>query len=73
MMWVENLYHKGTILCPGNYKQFEMNKRGLKVKLSLSLPDPGMEPRSLALQVDSLPPEPPKGLKERFGFCQKDR
>ena len=35
MMWVENLYHKGTILCPGNYKQFEMNKRGLGIGLHI--------------------------------------
>ena len=35
-MQVENLYHKGTILCPSNNKQFEMNKGGLKVKLLVS-------------------------------------
>ena len=28
-----------------------------------SLPDPGIEPRSSALQVDSLPPEPPGKLQ----------
>ena len=36
MMRVESLYHKGTILYPSNYKQFEMNKGGLKVKLLVS-------------------------------------
>ena len=30
-----------------------------------ALPDPGMEPRSPALQVDSLPSEPPAKQRDR--------
>ena len=34
--------------------------RGLPFPSPGDLPNPGIEPRSLALQVDSLPPEPPE-------------
>ena len=35
---------------------------GLPFPSSGDLPDPGIEPRSPALQADSLPPEPPGKL-----------
>ena len=51
---------------------------GLPFPLVGDLPDPGTEPRSPALQVDSLPSEPPgkpslfgkeKSLLYSFDFC----
>ena len=36
---------------------------GLSFPSPGDLPDPGIEPRSLALQVDALPSEPPRKLR----------
>ena len=36
------------------------------------LPDPGIEPGSLALQADSLPPKPPEKNRQRKKYHNKD-
>ena len=46
------------LLCPWGFSRQEYWS-GLPCLPSGDLPDPGMEPRSPALQVDSLPSEPP--------------
>ena len=38
---------------------------GLPFPPSEDLPDPGIEPRSLALQADSLPSEPPRKQRKK--------
>ena len=37
------------------------------------LPDPGVEPESLAFQADSLPSEPPSGTGDKAGTLGPDR
>ena len=38
------------------------------IPFSKDLPNPGVEPRSLALQADSLPAEPPGKRRQRVSF-----
>ena len=46
------------LLCPGGFSRQEYWS-GLPCPLPADLPNPGIEPRSPTLQVDSLPSEPP--------------
>ena len=57
-----------TVGCQGPlFMEFSRQEhwRGLPFPSPEDLSDPGIQPRSLALQVDSLPSEPPGG---HFGF-----
>ena len=45
---------------------------GLPFSFPEDLPNPGIEPRSLALQVDALPSEPPGNPDNQIGLLQKD-
>ena len=44
---------------------------GLPFLLQGDLPDPGIKPRSPALEADTLPSEPPLFTKSKYYFCSK--
>ena len=57
--------------------EFSMQEHwsGLRFPSPGDLPDPGVEPRSLALQADSLPSELPgtEGQRKRGRMCTNER
>ena len=70
------------LLCPWGFSRLEYWS-GLPRPPPGDLPNPGIEPRSLALQADSLPPEPPEkpmnagvsslALLQRFFLTQESK
>ena len=56
-LWPQGLYVACSLLCPGGFSR-QGYWSGLPRPPPGNLPNPGIEPRSPALQVDSLPSEP---------------
>ena len=71
---VSTLYHPMLSSLPGSFVHGDSsgkNTEWVAISSPGDLPDPGIKPRSPALEADTLPSEPPLFTKSKYYFCSK--